>query len=220
MSRLDSENFKSINSSIYGFYIGWYSSITGEKESGFSDFSNALLGYIPFVGRKVFQNSSALLKLYNGKNVIIEYGDYESSWNHFNNSMVSYWNSTKNGLRLFEDSKDNYFEENRCIELEFDAQNKTLKQILEEICRYTDYTKYSYNSVSHNSNTFISDLIKHLKAKRPENKYGRGNHSMSIAFIPSEIVKALEENENDDSNIIGKIPVAGHFIDSIRSIFS
>ena len=43
---------------------------------------------------------------------------------------------------------------------------------------------------------------------------------MTFAYIPAYIATVLENNEKDEENIIGYIPIAGDFIDKLRFIFS
>ena len=63
---------------------------------------------------------------------------------------------------------------------------------------------------------FIISITKKLIIKDIKGKYGRWNHSVSVFGIPYIILKELETNENDNSNIIGYIPFLGTLIDAFR----
>ena len=89
----------------------------------------------------------------------------------------------------------------------------TIKDIL---AKCQNYIGDNYNLLKHNCQFFVDVFIRDLKGKRPEGKYGRGNHSASVFGIPYMILEQLEKNENDKTNIIGYIPIFGTFIDSFR----
>lgn len=61
-----------------------------------------------------------------------------------------------------------------------------------------------------------------MNAKRFKGWNGRGNHTLGLQRIPVKILDALEENEDDATTMVGRIPIIGNLFDighAIGSLF-
>ena len=220
-SRLNWFKSNITNSRISRLFIGWRSVITQKKESGFTHLFNLMTSFIPVYSRKIFQHALACCWLKNGKKIIVEYGAYNQNYdNEPYNTQIYYWHKREYGLRMYEDPKDVFFDDTDWIELQFNDNGCTLNDIIDSLCSYDDYSKKNYDLVDLNCQRFCQNLISILKGKRFKEKNHRGNHTMTFAYIPAYIATVLENNEKDEENIIGYIPIAGDFIDKLRFIFS
>lgn len=209
------------NSRVSRIYIGWRSVVTGKKESDFVNIINYAISFIPVYSRKIFQHSSARFELFNGKNIIVEYGAYDE---HYDNSpyytQIYYWEKEKYGLRMYEDPNGVFFGNNDYVEIQFYDYGKNFNEIIDDVCFGNDYTKKNYTLIQYNCQRFCQNLILRLKGKRfPGNKF-RGNHTLTFSQIPAYIAVALEHNEEDKENIIGYIPIIGDIADKLRYNFS
>ena len=92
---------------------------------------------------------------------------------------------------------------------------KTLGDLKNKCDQYINGKEYKV--LGHSCQDFINLFIKEIKAKRLKGDKGRGNHSAGVFGIPYIILKELESNEDDGTNVIGYIPLLGTFIDSFRS---
>lgn len=92
----------------------------------------------------------------------------------------------------------------------------TLNELLNTICGDSNWKRNDYNLATHNCQDFVCKFIDILDAVRPEDKYFRGFHNNSIAQYPCCIIKQLEKNEDDTSQIPDKIPLIGPIEETIR----
>lgn len=215
--------FKShiMNSRISRLFIGWRSVVTQKKESGFTHMFNLMISVIPVYSRKIFQHSLVCSWLKNGKKIIVEYGAYNENYdNPPYNTQIYYWHKRQYGLRMYEDPKDVFFNETDWIELQFNDYGYNLNEIIDYLCSYDDYSKKNYDLIDLNCQRFCQNLISIINGKRFPGKDLRGNHTLTFAFIPAYIATVLEDNEKDEENIIGYIPIAGVIIDKFRFFFS
>jgi len=205
------------NSRLSRVFIGWRSLITQRKESPFVHFFNYITSFIPVYSRKIFQHSLVYCWLQNGKKIIVEYGAYNENYdNSPYNTQIYYWNERKYGLRIYEDPNSIFFRDTDWIELQFNDHGNNFNEIIDRLNIFNDYSKEYYDLIILNCQRFCQNLISLINGKRFQGKDFRGNHTLSFALIPAYIAQVLEDNEKDDSNFIGYIPIIGDQIDKIR----
>ena len=206
------------NSTISRIFIGWRSLITGEKESNIIHAFNILTSAIPVFSRKIFQHSLICCWLENGRHIIVEYGAYNQHYDNAPfNTQIYYWKKREYGLRLYEDPNDIFFNQCDFLEIQFNDQGKTFREIIDHLCSFDNYSKKNYDLIDLNCQRFCQNFIYYVNGKRFPGRNYRGNHTLSFAIIPAYIAYILERNENDDSNLIGYIPIIGDFIDIFRA---
>ena len=205
---------------ISRIFLGWRSVFTEKKESDFTHALNFAISFIPVYSRKIFQHSSIRFELFNGRNIIVEYGAYNE---HYDNSpyytQIYYWNKEQYGLRMYEDPKGIFFQNNDYVEIQFQDHGQNFNQIIDHVCSERDFSKKNYTLIGTNCQRFCQYLISYLNGRRfPGDKF-RGKHTLTFANIPAYIAEVLEDNENDEKNKIGYIPIIGDVIDKFRYIF-
>ena len=204
----DYDSNENLNSKIVKFFIGWYD-LESSRKSGFLSGIGHVLSYavLPsfFGGGLYFQHGFCWFELENGYSCVVEY-DTEG------------YHIVKTSFEEFEIKCQPKFYYGRFeevinpVQLIFEGEY-TIKNILEKCEKYIGK---NYHLLKHNCQFFVDVFIKDLKAKRPNGKYARGNHSASVFGMPYMILDQLEKNEKDSSNIIGYIPFLGTLIDSFR----
>lgn len=63
---------------------------------------------------------------------------------------------------------------------------------------------------------FLCKFIEKLDAIRPKFEYFRGLNNNAVAQYPYWLVKQLEKNEDDPSQVADKIPIVGPVEETIR----
>lgn len=94
----------------------------------------------------------------------------------------------------------------------------TVNGLLNSICKDSDWKRSNYKLVTHNCQDFVCEFIERLGAVRPKFSYFRGFHNNAVAQYPLCIVKQLEKNEDDPSQIVDKIPLVGPVEETFRLI--
>ena len=207
------------NSYVSRIFIGWKSLVTQKKESNMTHFLNYIISFIPVYSRKIFQHASACFWLKNRKHLVVEYGAYNQNYdNDPYNTQIYYWKKERYGLRVYEDPYDKFFTINDYLEIQFDDKGYNFNEIIDELCSYRDYSKANYDLIYTNCQRFCQNLIYHFNGKRFPGQNYRGNHTLSFIKIPAYIAQILEDNEKDEENNIGYIPIIGDAIDKIRDI--
>ena len=204
----DYDSNENLNSKIVKFFIGWYD-LEFSRKAGFLSGIGKVLSYavLPsfFGGGLYFQHGFCWFELENGYSCVVEY-DTEG------------YHIVKTSFEEFEIKCQPKFYYGRFeevinpVQLIFEGEY-TIKNILEKCEKYIGK---NYHLLKHNCQFFVDVFIKDLKAKRPNGKYARGNHSAGAFGMPYMILEQLEKNEKDSSNIIGYIPFLGTLIDSFR----
>ena len=92
----------------------------------------------------------------------------------------------------------------------------TVNSLLNSICNQSDWKRSDYNLASHNCQDFVCKFIEKLDAVRPKFKYLRGFHNNAVAQYPYCLVKQLEKNEDDPSQVADKIPIIGPIEETVR----
>lgn len=198
-----------LNSNITKFYIGW-TKLSKLKNNYptlqfFADALSQVLVPSFMGGGRYFHHLFGWILIENGNSFIVEY------------DRKGYY-IRKCSFDEFEKMCDTHFYFNGVdvsppIQLTFENM-KTLGDLVKKC---DDFLKSSdYKLLGHSCQDFINIFIKETKAKRLKNDKGRGNHSAGVFGIPYVILKELEKNEDDGTNVIGYIPVLGTFIDSFR----
>jgi len=99
-----------------------------------------------------------------------------------------------------------------------DLNYKTVNDLLNSICKDSDWKRSNYNLISHNCQNFVCEFIDRLNAVRPKFSYYRGFHNRAVALYPLCIVQQLEKNEDDPSQVVDKIPLVGPVEERLRYI--
>ena len=201
------ESDENINSKIVKFFIGWRDLDISRKAGFFSFIGGALSNMVlpSFLGGgRYFQHGFCWFELENGNSCIV---DYDQEGYHINRASFEEFENQCQPTYYFQG-----FHKMNPVELTIE-RDYTIKDIL---AKCESYIGKNYHLLKHNCQFFVDVFIKDLKSKRPEGKYGRGNHSASVFGIPYIILEQLEKNEKDRSNVIGYIPFLGTFIDSFR----
>ena len=203
----DYKTDENLDSKIVKFFIGW-SDLEFTKNVSALYFIGGSLShtFLPSFlgGGRYFQHGFCWFELENGYSYIVDYD--KSGYNVIKSSFEEF------DKKCFPTYTFQFIHKMNPIELTFEGEY-TINDILAK-CK--SYIGNNDNLLSHNCQFFVDVFIKELKAKRPIGKYGRGNHSASVFGIPYIILKELETNENDNSNIIGYIPFLGTLIDAFR----
>ena len=92
----------------------------------------------------------------------------------------------------------------------------TVNSLLNSICNQSDWKRSDYNLAFHNCQDFVCKFIEKLDAVRPKFKYLRGFHNNAVAQYPYCLVKQLEKNEDDPSQVADKIPIIGPIEETVR----
>jgi hypothetical protein len=92
----------------------------------------------------------------------------------------------------------------------------TVNSLLNSICNQSDWKRSDYNLAFHNCQDFVCKFIEKLDAVRPKFKYLRGFHNNAVAQYPYCLVKQLEKNEDDPSQVVDKIPLVGPIEETFR----
>ena len=92
----------------------------------------------------------------------------------------------------------------------------SINSLLNSICNQSDWKRSDYNLASHNCQDFVCKFIEKLDAVRPKFKYYRGFHNNAVSKYPYCLVKQLEKNEDDPSQLVDKIPLIGPIEESVR----
>ena len=104
----------------------------------------------------------------------------------------------------------------KTIHLDIRVPHKpTLNELLNSICRGSDWKRDDYNLIIHNYQDFVCKLIEKLNAVRPRLKYGCCFPNSSVSQFPYCIVKQLKKND-DPSQIVDKIPLIGPIEETFR----
>jgi hypothetical protein len=94
----------------------------------------------------------------------------------------------------------------------------TVKDLLDKVTQNFTFSAENYRVYGNNQNFFVAKCIKAINAKRFHGRNGRGIHTIGVGIIPAKILKALENNEDDDTSIVGNIPIIGKIFDFGQSI--
>ena len=97
------------------------------------------------------------------------------------------------------------------------SSKPSVNSLLNCICNQSNWKKSDYDLVNHNCQDFVCEFIERLNAVRPDFKYYRGFHNYSVAYYPYCIVKQLEKNEGDTSQVVDKIPYIGPIEEIVRN---
>ena len=205
------------NSYVSRIFIGWKSVFTQKRESIATDILNCAITSIPLLSRKIFQHASACFWLENGKKLVVEYGGYNQNYDNAPyNTQIYYWLKERYGLRIYEDPYNTFFTLNDYLEIQFDYKGYDFNGIIDELCYFNDYSKSNYDLIIQNCQKFCKNLISHFNGKRFPGQNFRGNHTLTFMKIPADIASILEDNEKDESNIIGYFPIIGVAVDKTR----
>lgn len=91
------------------------------------------------------------------------------------------------------------------IKLSHDSM--TVENLLDEVTNYFTFSADNYRPSGNNANFLVAKCIKVINAERFLGRDFRGIHTLGVQKIPAKILKALEENEDDTSSTMGKIPI-------------
>ena len=176
---------------------------------------------------KNFLMASIYLKTEHNYEIVVEYGEFQNEdMKDINNKSYPtyYWTSEKNGLRFAEMDYNSY----KKYKLDYDSYSKRIFKLYPgkkinlyealKICNEKNWNSDSYNSFLNNSKDFVAEFIKATKCVRKEGEEYRGYHNYSSSVIPKVILDAIEENEDEGWDIVGKIPVIGPFIEIFHAI--
>ena len=119
---------------------------------------------------------------------------------------------------MYEDPNSIFFKETDWLELQFDDYGYNFNEIIDRLNNLDDYSKENYDLINLKCQRFCQNFISFINGKRFPEKNFRGNHTLSFVLIPAYIAQVLEDNEKDEENIIGYIPIIGDQIDKIRFI--
>jgi hypothetical protein len=101
-------------------------------------------------------------------------------------------------------------------------RNMTVGELLDRVADQFFFSANNFRVYGDNSNFFVAKCVKAMNAKRFKGRNGRGNHSLGLQRIPVKILDALEENEDDATTMVGRIPIIGNLFDigfAIGSLF-
>ena len=96
------------------------------------------------------------------------------------------------------------------------SSKPSVNSLLNSICNQSNWKKSDYDLVNHNCQDFVCEFIERLDAVRPDSKYCRGFHNYAVSEYPYWIVKQLEKNEDDTSQVVDKIPLIGPIEETLR----
>ena len=217
-----------MNRKITSFYIG-IEKMGSKIIHGINDY--VLSGYKMFLpahlgGGRFFYHATAFFEVENGsKGILIEYGGKPKGENYLPGSSSSssiypliYKYGKQGGLRYqmisyfdFNERSDEIIE---CIIRRY--YKPTVNELLNKICDNSNWRRNDYNLAFHNCQDFVCKFIDILDAVRPKYEYFRGFHNMAISHYPCCIIKQLEKNEDDVSQIPDKIPIVGPIQECFR----
>ena len=189
---------------------------------------NDLRSGFPFGQERELFHSTAFFLVEDNLGVIADYGGKKKngflpiSSSNMDKDGYNYIYGQKGGARYKEmtinELKKKSFE---IIDLKMRRYNPpTVKELLKEICDEWDWTKEKYNLFEHNCQNFVCKCIKKLDAVREKFSFFRGFHNKSVAKYPVRIIRALEENEEDLSSLIDRVPIIGPIEEMIRVPFA
>lgn len=202
----------------------------GPPMQGFTDFAlfipRIFLPSNPLT-HKSFLTASIYLKTEHNHEIVVEYGDFKNEdMKDIKNKIYPtyYWTSEKSGLRFAEMDYYNY----KHYKLDYDSYSERLFKLYPgikinlyealKICDKYNWNSDTYNSFINNSKDFVAEFIRATKSVRKEGKEYRGYHNYSSSIFPKVILDAIEENENEGWDTVGKIPFIGPFIEMFHAI--
>ena len=202
----------------------------GPPIQGFTDFALFIPRiFLPSnpITHKNFLIASIYLKTENNHEIVVEYGEFKNEdMIDINNKSYPtyYWTSEKNGLRFAEMDYDSY----KNYKLDYDSYSERIFKLYPgkkinlyealKMCNEKNWNSDSYNSFLNNSKDFVAEFIKVTKSVRRKGEEYRGYHNMSSSVFPKVILDAIEENEDDNWNMMGTIPVIGPIIGIFHAI--
>ena len=218
-----------MNKEIDEFYIG-IEKMGSKIAHGVNDY--ILVGYKVFLpahlggGRFLFHATAYFTFKDTNQGILLEYGGKPKGENYLpgnssSSSSISpqfYKYGKEDGLRYQMMSYSQFSAlSDDILKLIIRVSSKpTVNSLLNSICNQSDWKRSDYNLAIHNCQDFVCEFIERLDAVRPEFKYLRGFHNYAVAYYPYCIVKQLEKNEDDTSQIVDKIPLIGPIEEILR----
>ena len=167
--------------------------------------------------------ASLFLRLLGDREIIVEFGDFKGEDIKDKNGKIYstfYWSNEKTGLRFaeikYEEYKNNILDydsfSERIFEL-YPLEKINLYNALERCNLYDKkWNSDSYNIFFNNSKDFVAEFIRVTNSIRREGEEHRGYHNYSKTVIPKVILEAIENNEKDNWNRTGSLPIIGPLI--------
>ena len=202
----------------------------GPPIQGFTDFAlfvpRIFLPSNPLT-HKSFVIASIYLKTEHNYQIVVEYGDFKNEeMKDIKNNIYPtyYWTSEKSGLRFAEMDYDNY----KNNKLDYDSYSKRIFRLYPgkkinlyealKICNKKNWNSESYSSFLNNSKDFVAEFIRATKSVRKEGEEYRGYHNYSSSVFPKVILNAIEENEDEGWDTVGKIPLIGPMVEIFHAV--
>ena len=211
-------NYKELNE-IYNYkldevFIGW----KHLSEIG-SNIKSAFVFLLPeFITQKNINFASIYVSgEYKNQEIFIEYGPYTG--NGKGPTYCHYYYKNAGGMR-FSKTTFNYWANNIVDDYikVYNDSDMTVEELLDGVANKFFFSANNYRVYDENGNFFVAKCVEVMNAKRFKGRDGRGNHSLGLQRIPVKILDALEENEDDVTTIVGKIPVIGNVFDIFHGI--
>lgn len=194
-------------------FIGWkhISNISSNVKS-------SLVFFLPeFISEKNLNDASIFISgLYRDQEIFIEFGPFSGTGK--GPTYYHYYYKNLGGLRI---SKTTFqYWKNNIVDdyIQVSHNRMTVKNLLDKVTQNFTFSAENYRVYGNNQNFFVAKCIKAINAKRFHGRDGRGIHTIGVGIIPAKIHKALENNEDDDTSIVGNIPIIGKIFDFGQSI--
>ena len=147
---------------------------------------------------------------------LIEYGGYPSTEQVYK-YFTKYEYGKEGGLRYTMMDNDYYQKLKQDLYISLEINKVSSIRNLINFCKKDNniWTKSKYDLTNHNCQDFAALALQYLNCKRFLYEDDRGTHSLSKIKIPGPILRQLEKNEKDKTNILGYIPFIGQVSDFI-----